>query len=824
MVNVEVQDKLPPTIVGPADMTVDCDFVYDNTTAGLINAFGDATFSDNCAGTLNRYVSVNINQCNTGYITRTFVASDANGSASTFQNIYFVNNDLFDGYYDIQWPGNTTLDACLSLTMGMATEDLPQVSPDVTGRPIISEDACDMVGADYDDRVFEIFNAQTASCFKIIRTWSVVDWCQTNPQTGRFLTWSWDQVIMVTNSVAPVLDLTCESITKCTFDGECNDGEVELHMSATDDCTPSSSLAWKYSIDLDNNGSFDIISNTIIGASVDASGAYKIGSHRIVWTVEDRCGNLTSCEQIFTVENCKTPTPYCYHGLAIDLMPVDNDNNGTTDGGMIEIWASDFDAGSFHQCGYDVTVSFSANREDISKAFDCSHIGKQDVNIWATAVLADGTVVQDYCTTYVDIQDNLNSCTQSSNRVYIGGSIVTENHESVEDVMVSLDNTDIQPRMTDTDGKYMFSNMITGGSYKVNPSKNSDLMNGVSTLDLVLIQRHILGLVQLDSPYKMVAADINNDKSISASDLLNLRKAILGINSSFENNDSWRFVDNKYAFIDSAHPLSEQFTEIYNIGDLTSNMDIDFMAVKVGDVNGSVIANKNVNAAVRSGNTLEFSLLDANLEAGQIVEIPIYANNFENIVAYQYSIQLSENLEFINVNKGTLDLTEANFGFQSANEGIVTTSWNSIKQVSLDKNEVLFTLKVKARNNTSLSEAINFNSSITKAEAYKEGALLDVSLNTRSNPITVGTFKLYQNSPNPFNGITNIQFELPKSGLATFNVFDVTGKLVYSLQNEYNKGINNIELNVKNFGVSGVLYYTLQTEDNTATKKMVVLK
>ncbi|MBK9583675.1 MAG: hypothetical protein IPO48_17815 [Saprospiraceae bacterium] len=66
-------------------------------------------------------------------------------------------------------------------------------------------------------------------------------------------------------------------------------------------------------------------------------------------------------------------------------------------------------------------------------------------------------------------------------------------------------------------------------------------MNGVSTLDLVMIQRHILGLQALDSNYKLIAADANNDGKVTASDLTDLRKLILGVTTALPNNTSWKF-------------------------------------------------------------------------------------------------------------------------------------------------------------------------------------------------------------------------------------------------------------------------------------------
>jgi hypothetical protein len=59
--------------------------------------------------------------------------------------------------------------------------------------------------------------------------------------------------------------------------------------------------------------------------------------------------------------------------------------------------------------------------------------------------------------------------------------------------------------------------------------KDNDPLNGVSTFDLVLINKHILGLEPLNSPYKMIAADANNSRSITTFDIVELRKLILGI-------------------------------------------------------------------------------------------------------------------------------------------------------------------------------------------------------------------------------------------------------------------------------------------------------
>lgn len=64
------------------------------------------------------------------------------------------------------------------------------------------------------------------------------------------------------------------------------------------------------------------------------------------------------------------------------------------------------------------------------------------------------------------------------------------------------------------------------------PNDFSDLRAGVSTADIVLIQKDILGISKLNNLQKMVA-DVNNSNSVSASDISVIRKLILGLTNNF---------------------------------------------------------------------------------------------------------------------------------------------------------------------------------------------------------------------------------------------------------------------------------------------------
>jgi len=559
MVSVEVQDKLPPAIVCPANLTVDCYTPFD--PENLADAFGPgATAADNCETTVVETApSININSCNEGFIVRNFTASDPNGSAQCSQIITFVNNDPFNED-DITFPGNVVIMECV---------DVNTLDPANTGGlPILNEDACDKVGIDYEDKVFTIVNGGDA-CFKILRTFTILDWCNTDPNTGSFATYTGIQTIEVINTMPPSFTGEYEDLSVCTFDNDCESGAITLTAQAEDACVAE--LSYSYSIDLNNDGDFDILSGIQVGTSIDASGTYPLGMHRIVYRAQDGCGNDDVQTQFFSIVNCKQPTPYCLNGLAIELMPQDTDGDGEEDTGMIDIWASDFDAGSFHACGFPVTVSFSADPDDTRRDYTCAELGDNTVEIWAHATLPNGEILSDFCTASLDIQANNGICDdfEPDNLVVVEGEVKTEMNEKSDQVNVNLDGSELTT-MTNNFGSYAFPAMPTGGAYTIIPTKEDDALNGISTLDIVMIQKHILGLETLSSPYKMIAADVNKDEKVTGIDIINIRKLLLGYYEDFPNNDAWRFVDASYDFLNPENPLAENFSETYEINELNS--------------------------------------------------------------------------------------------------------------------------------------------------------------------------------------------------------------------------------------------------------------
>jgi hypothetical protein len=143
--------------------------------------------------------------------------------------------------------------------------------------------------------------------------------------------------------------------------------------------------------------------------------------------------------------------------------------------------------------------------------------------------------------------------------------------------------------VTDTLGRFVFENVAGGGSYSVLPERDINDLNGITTLDMVLISKHILGIQSLNSPWKMIAADVNNSKSITTFDIVEARKVLLGIYPAIPATSSWRFLPAATVFSDPNNPFNgTPAPETITITNLQADyLQANFKGIKIADVNNS---------------------------------------------------------------------------------------------------------------------------------------------------------------------------------------------------------------------------------------------
>jgi hypothetical protein len=90
--------------------------------------------------------------------------------------------------------------------------------------------------------------------------------------------------------------------------------------------------------------------------------------------------------------------------------------------------------------------------------------------------------------------------------------------------------------------------------------------------------------------------------------------------------------------------------------------------------------------------------------------------------------------------------------------------------------------------------------------------------------IIPGEFKLYQAFPNPFNPMTRIKYDLPKDGMVSIMVYNISGQKIADLVNSHHEaGVHEVLFDGSALP-SGVYFYRLTTEHFTATKRMLLIK
>ena len=525
-----------------------------------------------------------------------------------------------------------------------------------------------------------------------------------------------------------------------------------------------------------------------------------IGTYKVIWTVGDGCGNATSKEQTVVVADKKAPTP-----ILVDIATAVMEN------GMVALKANWFDKGgcgdgcisSFDNCtpsellyftytemlpnlwnnpaqwnnyynthGFmtfnPVTGAFvndpapnypqynagTAHRwhpesRSSSKVFICDYEYGQNIYETVQVYVWDKFALNDDCDDnnyeWANVILNMNHC----HDVNLAGSIAAE-----------VDGIEMRATYAEgyftalSAGQQYSMNVYPEMSYAVTGTKDSEWLTGVSTLDLVMIQKHILGIKSITEPYSLLAADINSSGTISAADILEGRQVLLGYKDRFTHN-SWIAVNPEYEFQNPARAYEETnsaMTRTAYIG-LENLYGVDFDIVKIGDVNFSANAFES-----RSSAGIRLMLDDEVLLAGQSREVPVYADQFKDVYGGQFTLNLS-GIELEGIISGALNITTANYNVIGGN---LVLSFNEASGMYVPDGTVLFTMVFKSDVNTSLVEKLEISDRVLRSEVYV-GSELEIQTIELGYRNAEGGYALYQNKPNPFVVTTVVGFKLPSA-------------------------------------------------------------
>lgn len=187
-----------------------------------------------------------------------------------------------------------------------------------------------------------------------------------------------------------------------------------------------------------------------------------------------------------------------------------------------------------------------------------------------------------------------------------------------------------------------------------------------------------------------------------------------------------------------------------------------------------------------------------------------------------------------NENGGNNDLTPPSITNISSNSVSGTAPANSTVEIFGDENNqgamFLGSATADVSGNFNFSGELPLDLNITATATDSEGntsefsQAVQTSLESQNSEQIPQKFKLYQNTPNPFNPVTTIRFSLPLDSFVEVEVYSISGQKITTLLNKkMDKGYHNIQFKVGNLP-SGVYLYSIKTDKFVQAKKMMLLK
>jgi len=586
--------------------------------------------------------------------------------------------------------------------------------------------------------------AMDPSCGTVQRTWVVTNLCEENGTVEHI------QTITIQDVEAPIIDCNGEFFDICLDDGACTTS-FEVVGVTVSDCSNEVSVRAEWTFTPHDQCTGPVQAGSVAEAQFGfISQSFGPGQLWVNFYATDGCGNESVCNRDYTIKDCEAPEILCLPGVTLNLDSA----------GMVEVWANDFHQEVIDNCedceDFDYTFSFAQDTSEAVRFYDCNDLGVRNVRIW----VMDAYGNQSFCpVTFVikgsgvcdDMDKDSSSVTMPSEMTVVAGQIFLEDGEAVEGVEVTAENNQAEMMdryMTDEAGTYEFE-FQRNANLSINPAKNDDILNGVTT---------------------------------------------------------WRFIKADHEFSDAANPFADEMPEYVAIPELLDEMTIDFVAIKVGDLNGS--ANGNNKANDRSSKKVNLEIAAKQILPNQVETLTFTLPN-----AAIQALQLTLNFDPSLVPE-TNQVTEANFGTRFLERGALTLSWDA--PTNTDE-FFIFKLKVKVKSQTAVSELFTISSLFTPAEAYDEkGTTYQVGLKVLDANFD---YALAQNQPNPFQQATTIRFSLPAQSQGKLTILDITGRTLKTIQQNFEKGNN--ELIISDLQQKGVLYYRLETDFGTLTKKML---
>ncbi|MCC6412349.1 MAG: T9SS type A sorting domain-containing protein [Saprospiraceae bacterium] len=614
----------------------------------------------------------------------------------------------------------------------------------------------------------------------------------------------------------------CSDQTFCLNPNQCAEGMVTLTEKAVTSCG-NSTMNYLYRIDLYNNGGIEIqMSEDTFSANLPK------GVHKISWRASDFCGNVSSCTYLITVRDCTPPNLLCLNGLTQAVDPPD-----CTIAFDVDLFILQLSDNCTPTNNIQVGMRRTGDTSEVFPTAQTLEFGKCDVGFNPLQILVkDGDGLVNSCNTYVIVQQNtgcycdpdgdleLTGCSRTANNTALQTIRLVANLVSTGGVSPPVIKNKLQA-FSDSCYALSFDQLPWGGSYltTVRAERTDNAVNGVSTFDLVTMNKHILDIEPMTSMYQLLSSDVNNSKTVTTFDIAETRKVILGVSDTFSQVPAWRMIR------PLANPsLLNQFNAVVDTYQLVINnlqqdlttSGFNFVGIKMGDANLSAAFVGDPDDRSDKGAPLGV-YFDEKMD-GEVTLLGVHLAQNVSLEGWQLALQLDPRVTTV------YDLTGVppeNWSYDSETGILRVLDFFAVAKM-FEKGDALFNLRLKQP--LSATKA-SLAPEVLQPEAYDaEGLRRTLFVETGNNlPAEDGGVVFYPAKPNPFHAQTSVNVWLSEPASVLFEVYDVHGKRIW---NEYRKagteGLQSFDIDAVNLPGSGVYVYRLVVGENRLFSGKVV--
>ena len=385
-----------------------------------------------------------------------------------------------------------------------------------------------------------------------------------------------------------------------------------------------------------------------------------------------------------------------------------------------------------------------------------------------------------------------------------------------------LSASDSSRCQTNSEGYYQ----VPISEREIKPTLDLDPLNGVNTYDLILISRHILNLEPMNTPYKLISADASKTGCVTAFDIIELRKLILGTYQNLPNNHSWRFVDAMQVFTNPNNPFADVIKESINVhrSDFPRT-DVNFIGCKIGDIDLSAMPN---NRTARNSTVLGWPTA-SGAKGGEIRTFPIVYQGEIALEGIQFGLLFDPSeWELIGPSSGDIiGVDPSSFGLSSLAEGKIKFLWNMFEGESeaIQPGNILFSLSFKAKKDAKATALeIDYKEMYDGAWTHEgqEYALVhSPAIAERTNQVAQSP-SVVTAMPNPTHGTSTLYFSSTQAGKVRLVLSDAFGRQLSFRDLPVGAGSQEIELTDLSKQPAGIYSWWLKLPNGTMHQGRIV--